>query len=60
MKDYDSILDEMGTIIPDGIEYMSNFENENAKDKFISAIEKVQNQQETQNQQIENDEMGLE
>ena len=60
MKDYDSILDEMGTIIPDGIEYMSNFENENAKDKFISAIEKVQSQQQKQNKQIEDDGMELE
>ena len=60
MKDYDSILDEMGTIIPDGIEYMSNFENEDAKNKFINAIEEVQNQQQAQNKQIEDDGIKLE
>lgn len=60
MKDYDSVLDEMGSIIPEGIYYMDHLEDENARNEFISAIEKVQKQQEVQNKQIEDDEMGLE
>ena len=44
MKDYDSVLDEMGSIIPEGIYYMEHFEDENARNEFINAIEEVQNQ----------------
>ena len=57
MKNYDSILDDMGTVIPDGLKYMENFEDENAKNNFIKALEDLDNQQE---KALEDDEMGLE
>jgi hypothetical protein len=50
----------MGSIIPEGIYYMEHFEDENARNEFINAIEEVQNQQKAQNKQIEDDGISLE
>lgn len=62
MKDYESVLVEsgIGEIIKDGMYYMENFEDENAKKEFINSIEEAQSQETTQDKQIEDDGMELE
>ena len=53
MKNYDSVLDEMGTIIPDGINYMENFKDSNAKTNFVKSILDVEKQNKQTNEKAE-------
>lgn len=55
MKNYDSILDEMGTIIPNGIKYIDNFQDMKAKENFVKSIMEMQNEKGNLAQENENE-----
>lgn len=55
MKNYESVLEELGTVIPNGVEYMYDMENEEKKEEFIKSIQELKDREKQEKKINDND-----